>query len=84
MRFGFISVNLIKEEKKKKTLKLIAEKKRNSTLIQQIAELRRRSDIIEDINIGKTLANLSQFETQPIMQINESDEDADSGSDSES
>jgi hypothetical protein len=59
MRFGFISVNLIKEEKKKKTLKLIAEKKRNSTLIQQIAELRRRSDIIEDINIGKKLANLS-------------------------
>lgn len=59
MKFGFISVNLIKEEKKKKTLKLIAEKKRNSTLIQQIAELRRRSDIIEDINIGKKLANLS-------------------------
>jgi hypothetical protein len=57
MRFGFISVNLIKEEKKKKTLKLIAEKKRNSTLIQQIAELRRRSDIIDDINLGKKLAN---------------------------
>lgn len=65
----------------------IQKKKRNSTLVTEVAEIRRKSDIIEDIDLGASImmkGRATRSETLPILAVNESDEDYQSSSSSHS
>lgn len=51
-------MNLMKDERQKRLKKA---RKRNSTVIESIVEQRRKSDIIEDINLGIGLGGIKNF-----------------------
>jgi hypothetical protein len=70
-------MHLVKDERQKRLKKA---RKRNSTEIKSIVEHRRKSDIIEDINLGIGLGGIKTFNSVANFKINEVSDDSSSSS----